>query len=147
VALSCNELMRRPTVSHHCYRLVTVAMDKLVMSPAPIATEGYNSGGWFGDITEESLQQLVTKCLLLQSNNPPSPVAIETFCSTVKYSNEHMLGFMLILPPRRSRSKSCSWQSSPQQAAMASARAHSSCVIYALVKVGIYFPLYKKMLT
>jgi hypothetical protein len=77
----------------------------------------------------------------------PSPVAIETFCSTVKYSNEHMLGFMLILPPWRSRSKSCSWQSSPQQAAMASARAHSSCVIYALVKVGIYFPLYKKMLT
>jgi hypothetical protein len=74
-------------------------MDEVVMSPAPIATKGYNSGGRFGDITEESLQQLVTKYPLLQSDNPPSPVAMETFCSTVKSSNEHMLGFMLILPP------------------------------------------------
>jgi hypothetical protein len=33
----------------------TVATGKDVMSPEPVATEGYNSDGLFGDITEEPL--------------------------------------------------------------------------------------------
>jgi hypothetical protein len=42
-------------VACRCYRLVIVAMSDDVMSPKTIATEGHNSDGRFGDITEEPL--------------------------------------------------------------------------------------------
>jgi hypothetical protein len=42
-------------VARHCYQMVTVAMNKDVISPEPIATEGHIGDGWFGDITEELL--------------------------------------------------------------------------------------------
>jgi hypothetical protein len=35
--------------------MVTVVTSEDVMSPEPIATEGHNSDGRFGDITEEPL--------------------------------------------------------------------------------------------
>jgi hypothetical protein len=44
-----------PTVARCCYRIVTVAMGEDVMSAKTVATEGHNSDGRFGDITDESM--------------------------------------------------------------------------------------------
>jgi hypothetical protein len=35
------------------YQMVIIATGEDVMSPDLVATEGYNSDGWFGDITED----------------------------------------------------------------------------------------------
>jgi hypothetical protein len=42
-------------VSRCCYQMITVATGEDVMLPKTIATEGHNSDGRFGDITEEPL--------------------------------------------------------------------------------------------
>jgi hypothetical protein len=42
-------------VACRCYKMVIVATGEDVMSPKPVATEGYNSNGWFTDITEEPM--------------------------------------------------------------------------------------------
>jgi hypothetical protein len=55
VALSSNGLVRRHTITRHCYRLVIVATGYAVMSPTSISTEGHNSDGRFDDITEGPL--------------------------------------------------------------------------------------------
>jgi hypothetical protein len=43
------------TVACGCYQIVTVGMGEDVMSLKTIATEGHNSVGRFGDITEKPL--------------------------------------------------------------------------------------------
>jgi hypothetical protein len=42
-------------VARGCYKMVTIAMDKDMMSSKTIPTEAHNSEGRFGDITEEPL--------------------------------------------------------------------------------------------
>jgi hypothetical protein len=43
------------TVARCCYKMVTVAMGKDVISPMAVATEVHSSDEWFSDITEEPL--------------------------------------------------------------------------------------------
>jgi hypothetical protein len=43
------------TIVRCCYQMETVATGKDMMLPKPVATEGHNSDGRFGDITEEPL--------------------------------------------------------------------------------------------
>jgi hypothetical protein len=56
------------TVAHGCYQMAKIAMGKDMMSAKTVATEGHNSDGWFGDITNEPLSKRVTRCLLLKSD-------------------------------------------------------------------------------
>jgi hypothetical protein len=41
--------------------MVIVTTGEDVMPPEPVTTKGYNSDGWFTDITDDPLQKRVTK--------------------------------------------------------------------------------------
>jgi hypothetical protein len=43
------------TLACGCYQIATIATGEDMMSPKTVATEGHNSNGRFGDITDKPL--------------------------------------------------------------------------------------------